>query len=111
MTETNTDKLENEMSDLKAETPEETTKMAPKRKAAPKKKVAAKKAAKKSNGHDGNVVTIGDLAKDFKITTRAARVALRKAGLKAEGRWQWEKGSGALKKAEGALTAASAKGE
>lgn len=101
------EELKNQMSDLKTDPPEEKKETAKvgtaKKKAAPKKKAAAKKA----NGHAENLVHLKDLAKDYKMEPRVARRALRSAGLKPEGRWAWEKGSAALKKAETTLQAAS----
>lgn len=68
-------------------------------KAAPKKKAAAPKAAKS----DDKSVTLKDLAKEMKLDPRVARRKLRKAGVGADGRYSWEEGSTALKKAREAL--------
>jgi predicted nucleic acid-binding Zn-ribbon protein len=105
--ETQTEELKKEMGDL--DTKEKSVseeKKGPKKKAV--KKTSAKKVtAKKSNGHaDENVVTLKQLCKDMKLDPRVARRRLRAAEMKAEGRWSWPKGSGALAKVEKALAAA-----
>jgi hypothetical protein len=104
--ETNTtDDLKKDMADLK--TPEEKAPVAAKKK--PVRKVKAKTTAKaaapakKANGADH--VTLKQLCKEYKLEPRIARRKLRLAGLKPEGRWSWEKGSSALKKAETTLQA------
>ena len=101
--EADTADLKSSMADLKTE---EKAPVAAKKK--PVRKVKAKtvtKAApeKKGNGADG--VTLKQLCKEFKLEPRVARRKLRLAGLKPEGRWSWDKGSAALKKAEAALSA------
>lgn len=95
--------LKKDMAELKTDAAPTSTEEKP---TVPKK--AAKKtksAAKKANGHAENQITLKDLAKDYKMHPRIARRRLRLAGLKPEGRWAFEKGSAALKKAEAALAA------
>lgn len=103
------EEIKNEMSNKENPVTEEKTKPAPK-KAAPKKKTApAKKAAaapaKKTKDKDENLVTLKGLSAQLKLDPRDARKKLRKAGLKAEGRWAWPAGSSELKKIEAALKA------
>ena len=101
------EEIKNEMSNKENPVTEEKTKPAAK-KAAPKKKTApAKKAApaKKTKDKDENLVTLKGLSAQLKLDPRDARKKLRKAGLKAEGRWAWPAGSSELKKIEAALKA------
>lgn len=99
------DELENKLDDLKSDMKENN--VSEKKKAPAKKKVPAKKAAapaaKKTK--DENTVSLKDLSAKLKIDPRDARKKLRKAGLKAEGRWAWPAGSADLKKVEEALKA------
>jgi hypothetical protein len=59
-----------------------------------KKKVAVNKPTKA----EGGVVTLQALAAELKIEPRAARIKLRNAELKREGRWAWKAGSAELTK-------------
>lgn len=102
--ESKADKLEKSMSELDTTAPpEEKPAVATKPKRKPVKKTTT--AAKKTNGNGADHISLKDLAKDYKMEARVARRKLRLAGLKPEGRWTWEKGSAALKKAESALAA------
>lgn len=71
-----------------------------------KSKKNKKKSAKSESKSNGNVVTLKQLAADAELTPQVARQKLRAAGIEREdgSRWQWEKGSKALKKAEDALS-------
>jgi hypothetical protein len=92
------EELKKDMADLNTEEKPPVAKKKPIRK--------IKKTASKGNGADtANQITLKQLCKDYKLEPRVARRKLREAGLKPEGRWSWEKGSAALKKAETTLAA------
>ena len=107
------DKLDDSLEELKNDLnnkQEDTTvekKTAPKKKLPPKKaaKPVAKAAAKPAKEKDPNAVSLKDLCSKLKIEPRDARKKLRKAGIKAEGRWSWTAGSADLKKIESTLSA------
>ena len=106
-TETKAEDLEQNMQDL--DTKEKPVKKTTAKKKAPKKVAkgnGAAKAAKKEV--DPNLVTLKALCKELKLDPRVARRRLRTADLKAEGRWSWQKGSGALSKVQKILSAAEA---
>lgn len=108
MTEENPEALKKEMGDLSTDTPSpKEGKTMPAKKKAKKTASSEPKSAKRksSNGSadNANVVTLAELAKDYKIEPTVARQRLRAAGLKKAGRWAWEKGSKELKAAEKAL--------
>lgn len=117
--------LSNEMSDLKTDTPNASTKENStvnenSNKSTSKKKVVKKKAAASNGNGNGSakkksaakdtegMVSLKTLCKELKIDATAARRKLREAGLKPDGRWMWKEGSGDLKKANSVLVKADA---
>jgi hypothetical protein len=101
--ETDPEALKEAMGELNTEPPKEKEVATAKKKTKTAEKSAPKKKA--AAAADPNVVSLKELAAEFKITTTAARRKLRAADLKADGRWKWEKDSSALKKARAALEA------
>lgn len=99
-TENDPDSLKKEMGDLDTTTPEESKVSSAKKKAKTPAKTAGKK---KSAAADPNVVTLAELAKEVGLKPPVARRKLRAAGLEPEGRWKWDKDSGALTKARKVL--------
>ena len=107
--------LRDSMGDLDTDVQPEETKMAEKAVKKATKKVVAKKVpakaekaapekkAKKAAPAADGAVTLKDLAKEAKLEAHIARRQLRKAGIPNEGRWSWEDGTPALRKAREAL--------
>lgn len=88
------DKVKSSMSDPTK--PIEENDMATKAKKTPAPKAKAPKAEKAPKNE--NSVSLKSVAAEFKMDPRAARKKLRAKGMKAEGRWAWDKGSKDLDK-------------
>lgn len=81
----------------------EEPEMATKAKKTTTKKPATEKKAKPAK--NDNLVSLKTVAAEFKLDARAARKKLRSGGLKADGRWAWEKDSKDLSKVREILSA------